>query len=57
LGLFPGLFVVETPRISLRYSSFLRLDAGENPRRIVVRDFSHGLLDPAAFFRLFVLSI
>ncbi len=44
LGLFPGLFVVETPRISLQYSSFLRLDAGENPRRIVARDFSHGLL-------------
>ena len=48
LGLFLGTFVVETPRILLQYSSFLRLGAEENPRRIAARDFCHGLLSVRA---------
>ena len=44
LRLSHGLFVVETPRCVLQYSSFLRLDPVRNPRRDTAREFHHGLL-------------
>ena len=44
LRLLLGLFVVEAPRILLQYSSFLRLDPEQNPRRDTAREFRHGLL-------------
>jgi len=49
LRLLLGLFVVETPRILLQYSSFLRLDPEQNPRRDTAREFRHGLLASCLF--------